>query len=306
VKRDYYEVLGVNKNATPEELKKSFKRLAIKYHPDKNPGNQEAEEKFKEAAEAYEVLSDASKRTTYDQFGHQGVNNNYGQSGFQDVNINDIFNNFFGDEIFGDIFGDIFGGRGTRRPPKGRNLQISIDLNLNEAVFGKTVELKLPTSSKKVSVNIPPGVDSGNKIRLSGEGEKSQYGGDSGDLFIVVNILKHKFLEREGNHLYCEVPIRIDQAMFGDEIEVPTLTKTVLLKVPPETQTGKVFKLKDLGAGSLHGSGTGDLFVRVVVETPTGIDSKYKEKFVDVFSGIGKNFNECEKFSDQVKKEFNK
>ena len=197
MKRDYYEILGVDRNVTPDELKKAFKRLAIKYHPDKNPGNKEAEEKFKEAAEAYEVLNDPSKRTTYDQFGHQGVNSNFGHSGYRDVNINDIFNNIFGDEIFGDIFGDIFGGGRTRRPPRGRHIQMSLDLSLNEAVFGKTVEIKLPNNSKKVSVNIPPGVDTGNKIRLSGEGEPSQYGGENGDLYIVVNVLKHRFLERK-------------------------------------------------------------------------------------------------------------
>ena len=136
MKRDYYEILGVDRSATGPELKKAFKRLAIKYHPDKNPGNKEAEDKFKEAAEAYEVLSDQQKRTAYDQFGHQGVNSNFGHQGFQDVNINDIFNNIFGDEIFGDIFGDIFGAGGRRRPPRGRNIQMSLELSLEEAVFG--------------------------------------------------------------------------------------------------------------------------------------------------------------------------
>jgi DnaJ-class molecular chaperone len=301
VKRDYYEILGVDRNVTPEELKKAFKRLAIKYHPDKNPDNKEAEEKFKEAAEAYEVLSDPSKRATYDQFGHQGVNSNFGQSGYRDVNINDIFNNIFGDEIFGDIFGDIFGGGRTRRPPRGRHIQMSLDLSLNDAVFGKTVEIKLPNNSKKVSVNIPPGVDTGNKIRLSGEGEPSQYGGENGDLYIVVNVLKHPFLEREGNHLYCEVPIRIDQAILGAEIEVPTLTKNVLLKIPPETQTGKVFKLKDKGAGSIHGRASGDLYVRVVIETPQRISGSQKKAIEDAFKGMEKNFSESADFSNNLK-----
>jgi len=301
VKRDYYEILGVDRNVTPDELKKAFKRLAIKYHPDKNPDNKEAEEKFKEAAEAYEVLSDPSKRATYDQFGHQGVNSNFGQSGYRDVNINDIFNNIFGDEIFGDIFGDIFGGGRTRRPPRGRHIQMSLDLSLNDAVFGKTVEIKLPNNSKKVSVNIPPGVDTGNKIRLSGEGEPSQYGGENGDLYIVVNVLKHRFLEREGNHLYCEVPIRIDQAILGAEIEVPTLTKNILLKIPPETQTGKVFKLKDKGAGSIHGRTTGDLYVRVVVETPQRITSSQKKVIEEAFKDMEKNFSESADFANKLK-----
>lgn len=305
MKRDYYEILGVDRNVSAPELKKAFKRLAIKYHPDKNPGNPEAEDKFKEAAEAYEVLSDQAKRQTYDQFGHQGVNSNFGQSGFQNVDINDIFSNIFGgDEIFGDIFGDIFGRAGSRRPPRGRNIQMAFEMSLEEAVYGKDVEIRLPNSNKKVSVNIPAGVDTGNKIRLSGEGEASQYGGEHGDLFIVVQVQKHDFLEREDNHLYCEVPIRVDQAILGAEIEIPTLSKKVLLKIPPETQTGKIFKLRDLGAGSLRGKTTGDLFVRVVVETPSKLSSKQKTAIESAFSGSEKNFYEADSFTSKINKKF--
>ena len=304
MKRDYYEILGVDRSVSESDLKKAFKRLAIKYHPDKNPGNKEAEEKFKEAAEAYEVLSDQAKRQTYDQFGHQGVNSNFGQSGFQNVDINDIFNNIFGDEIFGDIFGDIFGRGGTRRPPRGRNIQMAYEMTLEEAVFGKDVEIILPNSNKKVSVNIPAGVDTGNKIRLSGEGESSQYGGENGDLFIVVQVSKHELLEREGNHLYCEVPIRVDQAILGSEIEIPTLTKKVLLKIPPETQTGKIFKLRDMGAGSLRGKTTGDLFVRVVVETPSKLSPKQKKSIQAAFEDIDSNFQESSDFSNKINKKY--
>ena len=304
MKRDYYEILGVDRSVSEPDLKKAFKRLAIKYHPDKNPGNKEAEEKFKEAAEAYEVLSDQAKRQTYDQFGHQGVNSNFGQSGFQNVDINDIFNNIFGDEIFGDIFGDIFGRGGTRRPPRGRNIQMAYEMTLEEAVFGKDVEIRLPNSNKKVSVNIPAGVDTGNKIRLSGEGEPSQYGGENGDLFIVVQVSKHELLEREGNHLYCEVPIRVDQAILGSEIEIPTLTKKVLLKIPPETQTGKIFKLRDMGAGSLRGKTTGDLFVRVVVETPSKLSPKQKKSIQAAFEDIDSNFQESSDFSNKINRKY--
>jgi len=304
VKRDYYEILGVDRSVSESDLKKAFKRLAIKHHPDKNPGNKEAEEKFKEAAEAYEVLSDQAKRQTYDQFGHQGVNSNFGQSGFQNVDINDIFNNIFGDEIFGDIFGDIFGRAGTRRPPRGRNIQMAYEMTLEEAVFGKDVEIRLPNSNKKVSVNIPAGVDTGNKIRLSGEGEPSQYGGENGDLFIVVQVSKHELLEREGNHLYCEVPIRVDQAILGSEIEIPTLTKKVLLKIPPETQTGKIFKLRNMGAGSLRGKTTGDLFVRVVVETPSKLSPKQKKSIQAAFEDIDSNFQESSDFSNKINKKY--
>ena len=304
MKRDYYEILGVDRSVSESDLKKAFKRLARQYHPDKNPGNKEAEEKFKEAAEAYEVLSDQAKRQTYDQFGHQGVNSNFGQSGFQNVDINDIFNNIFGDEIFGDIFGDIFGRAGTRRPPRGRNIQMAYEMTLEEAVFGKDVEIRLPNSNKKVSVNIPAGVDTGNKIRLSGEGEPSQYGGENGDLFIVVQVSKHELLEREGNHLYCEVPIRVDQAILGSEIEIPTLTKKVLLKIPPETQTGKIFKLRDMGAGSLRGKTTGDLFVRVVVETPSKLSPKQKKSIQAAFEDIDSNFQESSDFSNKINKKY--
>ena len=304
MKRDYYEILGVDRSVSESDLKKAFKRLAIKHHPDKNPGNKEAEEKFKEAAEAYEVLSDQAKRQTYDQFGHQGVNSNFGQSGFQNVDINDIFNNIFGDEIFGDIFGDIFGRAGTRRPPRGRNIQMAYEMTLEEAVFGKDVEIRLPNSNKKVSVNIPAGVDTGNKIRLSGEGEPSQYGGENGDLFIVVQVSKHELLEREGNHLYCEVPIRVDQAILGSEIEIPTLTKKILLKIPPETQTGKIFKLRNMGAGSLRGKTTGDLFVRVVVETPSKLSPKQKKSIQAAFEDIDSNFQESSDFSNKINKKY--
>ena len=179
-----------------------------------------------------------------------------------------------------------------------------MELTLEEAVFGKSVEIKLPNNGKKVEVNIPPGVDIGNKIRLSGEGEQSQYGGESGDLYIVINLKKHSFFEREGNNLYCEVPLRLDQALVGDDIEIPTLTKKILLKIPPETQTGKVFKIKDKGAGSLHGRTQGDLFVRVVVETPTNLSSKDKKEMINIFSNIKENYPEHKSYLDQLNKKF--
>ena len=181
---------------------------------------------------------------------------------------------------------------------------MAYEMTLEEAVFGKDVEIRLPNSNKKVSVNIPAGVDTGNKIRLSGEGEPSQYGGENGDLFIVVQVSKHELLEREGNHLYCEVPIRVDQAILGSEIEIPTLTKKVLLKIPPETQTGKIFKLRDMGAGSLRGKTTGDLFVRVVVETPSKLSPKQKKSIQAAFEDIDSNFQESSDFSNKINKKY--
>ena len=222
-KRDYYEVLGVNKNTSKDELKKAYRKLAMKYHPDRNPDDAQAAEKFKELSEAYEILSDDQKRQTYDNFGHEGVNSSFTSS----LGAADAFS-----DIFGDIFSDIFGGGSTSRASsRGADLSYNLEINLEEAVFGKSIEIKLPNNGKKVEVNIPPGVDIGNKIRLSGEGEQSQYGGENGDLYIVINLKKHSFFEREGNNLYCEVPLRLDQALIGDDIEIPTLTKKILLGI---------------------------------------------------------------------------
>jgi len=337
-KRDYYDILGVSRNATESELKSAYRRLAMKYHPDRNPGNKEAEEHFKEAKEAYENLTDPRKRAAYDQFGHAGVDASAaggagygGMGGFSD--------------IFDTVFGDIFGGgvRGGARVYRGADLGYDLDLSLEEAVLGTTVQIRIPTlvacqickgtgskggamvtcttcgghgqvrmqqgffsvqqtcprcrgtgkmvrdpcgacngqgrirESKTLSVKVPGGVDTGDRIRLAGEGEAGEMGGPPGDLYVNVHVKKHPIFTREESDLYCEVPIGFITAALGGELDVPTLDGRVLLKIPPETQTGKVFRLKGKGVKSVRGHQMGDLLCRVIVETPVNLNKEQKE-----------------------------
>lgn len=349
-KRDYYEVLGVGRDADDKELKKAYRRIAMKYHPDRNPGDKEAEEKFKEANEAYEVLSDNQKRGAYDQFGHDGVN---AQGGFGGGGAN------FSD-IFGDVFGDIFGGGGgggRGGPQRGSDLRYNLDIELEEAVKGTTVKIRVPTlvacepcdgsgakpgskpvtcttcggvgqvrmqqgffsvqqtcpncrgtgkiisdpctschgqgrveETKTLSVKVPPGMDTGDRIRLSGEGEAGPDGGPPGDLYVQVSVREHSIFQRDGRHLYCEVPISFVDAALGGELEVPTLESRVKLKIPPETQTGKLFRLRGKGVTPVRGGSTGDLLCRVVVETPVNLTKQQKDlltQLQDSFSESG-------------------
>lgn len=338
-KRDYYEILGVDRGVSDKDLKKAYRRVAMKYHPDRNPDDHAAEEKFKEANEAYEVLSDDQKRAAYDQYGHAGVDQAAGGGGGAG------YNNF--SDIFGDVFGDIFGGggRGGRGgPARGSDLRYTLDLELEDAVRGTTVKIKVPTlvacstcngaggkngsvpktcttcgghgqvrmqqgffavqqtcpnchgsgkvisdpctdchghgrveETKTLSVKVPPGVDTGDRIRLAGEGEAGADGGPAGDLYVQMNIRQHSIFEREGNNLYCEVPIGFVDAALGGELEVPTLDGRVKLKVPEGTQTGKLFRLRGKGVAPVRGGSTGDLMCRVLVETPVSLSSKQKE-----------------------------
>jgi len=345
-KRDYYEVLGVEKGATEAEIKKAYKRVAMKHHPDRNPDNKESEEKFKEAGEAYSVLSDPEKKAAYDQFGHAGVEGagmgGAGGFGAGGASFSDIF---------GDVFGDIFGGgraggggRGGARAYRGDDLQYNLELDLEEAVAGTKVDIRIPTQvkceecdgsgakkgttpttcttcggvgqvrmqqgffslqqtcprchgkgkmvtdpcgtchgqgrtqeHKTLSVKIPAGVDSGDRIRLSGEGEAGEHGGPSGDLFVHVSVRPHSIFERDGTDLFCEVPINMTIAALGGELEVPTLNGRVKLKIPAETQSGKLFRLRGKGVKSVRGGQQGDLLCRVLVETPVNLTKKQKE-----------------------------
>jgi len=336
-KRDYYEVLGVERGADKKEIKKKYRSLANKYHPDKNPDNEEALEKFKEIAEAYEILSSEEKRDAYDRFGHEGVSGQGGfggggQGGFSD--------------IFGDVFGDIFGGQGGggSRARRGSDLRYTLELDLEQAVWGCEEKIRIPTlvdckpcdgtgakkgtkpktcqtcngqgqvrmsqgffsvqqtcptchgqgqvisdpcphcrgqgrvqEYKTLSVKIPAGVDTGDRIRLSGEGEAGDHGAPSGDLFVQVSVRQHAIFERDGANLHCDVPISFATAALGGEIDVPTLDGRVRLKVTPECQTGKLFRLRNKGVKPVRGGAVGDLICRVTVETPVKLTERQKE-----------------------------
>lgn len=336
-KRDYYELLDVNRTASDAEIKKAYRKLAMKYHPDRNPDDSSAEEKFKEIQNAYSILSDSEKRAAYDQFGHAGV----------DPSMRGGAGGGFGD-IFEDIFENIFsGGRGAGRQSRGQrgaDLQFNVTLTLEEAALGKEVEITVPRQgtctvckgsgakpgthpkncetcngmgqvriqqgffsiqqtcpschgegkvisdpcsgchghgrireSKKLTVKIPAGVDNGDRVRLTGEGEAGMYGGGSGDLYVQINLKKHAIFERHEGDLHCEVPISFITAALGGSIEVPTLEGRVTLKIPEETQTGKVFRLRSKGMKSVRGHGQGDLLCKVVVETPINLSREQKD-----------------------------
>tara|TARA_R110002110_G_scaffold245617_5_gene462079 strand:- start:23417 stop:24541 length:1125 start_codon:yes stop_codon:yes gene_type:complete len=346
-KRDYYEVLGVEKAADEKEIKKAYRRVAMKYHPDRNPDDPDADEKFKEATEAYDVLMNSEKRAAYDRFGHAGVDPNMGGGGFGGGSFSDIF---------GDVFGDIFGGGGRGRggPQRGSDLRYTLDISLEDAVRGTTVEIKVPTlsscdecdgsgarkgsapvncstcggigqvrmqqgffqvqqtcptcrgrgkmisdpcpkcrgqgrveKSKTLSVKVPPGVDTGDRIRLSGEGEAGPDGGPPGDLFVQMSVRQHPIFERDGKNLYCEVPITFVAAALGGELEVPTLDGRVKLKIPAETQTGKLFRLRGKGVKPVRGGAVGDLLCRAVVETPVNLNKKQKELLKEFQESLG-------------------
>jgi len=350
-KRDYYEVLGVQRNASEAELKKAFKRLAMKHHPDRNPEDSTAEEKFKEAKEAYEVLGDAQKRAAYDQFGHAGVDHSAG-GGHPGGGAS------FSD-IFGDVFGDIFsGGRqgGQQRARRGADLRYNLELSLEDAVRGTTVKIRVPTSvtcstcggsgakkgsmpeqcttcggvgqvrmqqgffslqqpcpqcqgsgqvikdpcgtchghgrtqeHKTLSVKVPAGVDNGDRIRLSGEGEAGERGAPAGDLYVQIAVKEHPLFMRDENNLYCEVPISFVTAALGGSLEVPTLDGKVKLKIPAETQTGKLFKLRGKGVKSVRGGPVGDLLCRVQIETPVNLNNKQKDLLKQFDDAMGGN-----------------
>ncbi|MGH8737265.1 MAG: molecular chaperone DnaJ [Burkholderiales bacterium] len=334
-KRDYYEVLGVNRDASEEEIKKSYRRLAMKWHPDRNPDNPKAEENFKEANEAYEVLTSAEKRAAYDQYGHAGVHPQSGAGGSAG----------FGD-IFSDIFGEIFGGqRGGRATVyRGADLRYNLQITLEQAAHGFETKIRIPGIAeceacdgsgarkgtqaqtcptcqgagqvrisqgpfsiaqtcprchgsgkvvphpcascggtgrikvqKTLSVKIPTGVDEGDRVRLSGEGEPGVNGGPAGDLFVQVQIKPHPMFQRDHDDLHCEMPVSFTSAALGGEIEIPTLDGSARIKVPAETQSGKVFRLRGKGIVGVRSHSAGDLFCHVVVETPVKLTERQKE-----------------------------
>lgn len=284
-KRDYYEVLGVSKNASDDEIKKAYRKLAVKYHPDKNPGDKEAEAKFKEINEAHDVLSDKQKRARYDQFGHAGVVGASGGGGYGGFSGNPFggfggqsFNFDFGggglDDILGSLFG--FGAAGSRRPRRGADYQTSVTLTFEEAIFGTTKSVTVDGASLKVK--IPAGIDDGMSIRLRGKGGPAPEGGsEAGDLYVKVRVKPHKSLTREGAIILSEEKIDMVDAALGCEIDVETVDGKITMKVPAGTQSGTPFKLSGHGVPFRADGDRGPHIVTVIVETPKNLSKKQKE-----------------------------
>ncbi|MDF1817417.1 MAG: molecular chaperone DnaJ [Immundisolibacteraceae bacterium] len=359
-KRDCYEVLGVSRDADDAVIKKAYRRLAMKLHPDRNPGDTETEEKFKEVQAAYEILSDNQKRQRYDQFGHAGLEGQGGGPGGAG----------FGD-IFGDVFSDIFGG-GRGGPARGADLRYELEITLEEAANGFTKKLEIPKrvscgecrgsgakkgsspatcgtcagvgqvrmqqgffsvqqacptcrgkgqvikdpcgkcrgsgqvqETKTLSVKIPAGVDNGDRIRLTGEGEGGEAGAPPGDLYVETHVRPHDIFQRDGNNLHTEVPIGLVTAALGGEMEIPSLGGRLNLTIPSETQSGRVFRLRGKGLPSVRGGGVGDLFCRVAVETPVNLSDKQKKLLAELGDSLGDKHRPAEtSWFDRVKSFF--
>lgn len=378
MKRDYYEILGIPKDATKEQVKKAYRRLAREYHPDVNPNKAEAEEKFKELSEAYEVLADPQKRQAYDQFGHEGIRSSFGTGGFQwsdfshfsdleDLDLEDLVGRMFGGG-FESIF-DMFDGTRRRGPPRGANIGVDIEVSLDEVATSMEKEVKvnrreecpkcngtgakskddlkvcsacngtgqiqhvsqrgiLRTVSistcnkcggrgkivenpcdrcrgtgiipkrKKIKIRIPPGVESGTRFRMSGEGEMGP--GGPGDLFVTVYVKRHPFFERRGNHLYCEVPISFSQAVLGTKITIPTLKSSAEITIPSGTQSESVFRLRGQGLPSMNYGRRGDLYCMVKVKIPEKLTSEQKELIEKLAEAFNEDIEELS-FMDRLK-----
>lgn len=374
-KKDFYEVLGVSRDASEEDIKKSYRKLAMKYHPDRNPDNPKAEAQFKEVKEAYEILTDADKRAAYDRFGHAGVDPNMGGAGgpggnpFGNGGMGG-FSNAFGD-IFGEIFGN--GGRGGNAGGvyRGADLRYNLEIELQEAARGLETQIRVPTMEtcgtcngsgakpgtqpvtcttcsghgqvrvqqgffsiqqtcpichgsgktipnpcpdcqgagrvkrqKTLAVKIPAGIDHGDRVRLAGEGEDGVAGGPPGDLYVVIQIRPHPIFKRDGADLHCEMPISFGTAALGGEIEIPTIEGSARLKIPAETQSGQVFRLRGKGIKELRASGHGDLFCHVSVETPVNLTDEQKDllrRLEETMAGSQTHHPRARSFMDKVR-----
>ena len=280
-KRDYYEILGVSKNASDDEIKKAYRKLALKYHPDKNPGNKEAEEKFKEISEAHAVLSDKQKRARYDQFGHAGVGGNggsnpFGGQGNYRYSTQGFNFDFGGGGGFDDILSSLFGFGGSRRPTRGADYRTTVVLTFEEAVFGTTKVVS--ADGKDIKVKIPAGIDDGMSIRLAGKGGPAPKGGQKGDLYVSIRVRPHKHLTREGSIILSEVTIPMVDAALGTEVDVETVDGNVRMRVPAGTQSGTPFKLSGHGVPLMRSDGDrGPHIVTILVETPRNLSRKQKE-----------------------------
>ncbi|GLT21888.1 MULTISPECIES: molecular chaperone DnaJ [Zoogloea] len=369
-KRDLYEVLGVNRDASEDELKKAYRKLAMKYHPDRNPDNKEAEEKFKEVKEAYEILTDANKRAAYDRYGHDGINPQMGGGGGGQG-----FDGFA--DAFGDIFGDIFGGgggggRGRSNVYRGADLRYNLEITLEEAARGAEKTIRIPAQEecgtchgsgakpgtqpktcptcggagqvriqqgffsiqqtcpkchgsgriipepcttcggagrvkrqKTLEVKIPAGIDDGMRLRHGGQGEPGVNGGPAGDLYVEIHIKQHPVFQRDGDDLHCEMPISFTTAALGGEIEIPTLDGAANIRIPAETQSAKVFRLRGKGIRNVRTHAPGDLMVHVIVETPVKLTDRQKEllrEFGEIASSNAERHNpKAKSWMDKVK-----
>ena len=277
--RDYYEILGVDRGATPEEIKKAYRKLAVRYHPDKNPGDKAAEEQFKEASNAYSVLSDPEKRRVYDIRGHAGVHG-MGFEGyrtmddvFTDLNLDDIFGRGFGGfGRFDDAFGDVFGQRRARGPARGRDIRMNLNIAFADAVLGGKKEVNV--QGKRINLTVPPGIQDGQTLRISGQGEGLNTG-SSGDLLVTVSVQSHPTLTREGADLLTDVKISMTTAALGGSVRVQTLTDEVDLRIPAGAQPGQQLRLRGHGAPNASGR-KGDLRVRLVIEIPKSLSRKQR------------------------------
>ncbi|AWH90614.1 molecular chaperone DnaJ [Buchnera aphidicola (Melanaphis sacchari)] len=372
-KKDYYQILGISKSAEDREIKKAYRKLAMKYHPDRNQGDKNSENKFKEIKEAYEVLINEEKRSAYDQYGHAAFENGNNQ---QNTYSTFTSSSDFGD-IFGDVFGDIFGNNSrNQRVKKGSDLCYNMEISLEEAVKGVIKEIRIPTfqkcnscygtgsnngskpnrcsmcqgkgqihmrkgfftvqqscpscqgqgsviknpcricrgqgrikTHKNLSIKIPPGIDTNDRIRLNNEGEAGINGAEPGDLYVQMTVSKHHIFERKENDLYCEVPINFAMAALGGEIEVPTLDGRVKLKIPSETQSGKLFRIRGRGVKSVQNRSQGDLLCRIVVETPVNLNTQQKYLLKELGNSLNsiqnnKNSPRSKRFFDGVKRFF--
>jgi molecular chaperone DnaJ len=371
-KRDYYEVLGVNRDASEDDIRKAYRKLAMKHHPDRNPDNPKSEEHFKEAKQAYEILSDAGKRAAYDQYGHAGVDPSAAAgAGFAG---GAGFSNFA--DAFGDIFGDVFGGgRARSNVYRGADLRYNLEIPLEEAARGTETRIRIPAMEecgtchgsgarpgtqpatcptcgghgqvrmqqgffsiqqtcpkchgsgkvvqspcpgchgagrikqhKTLSVKIPSGVDEGDRIRLSGEGEAGVNGGPAGDLYVVIHLKPHAVFQRDHNDLHCEMPISFSAAALGGEIEIPTLDGYAKIKIPAETQTGKVFRLRGKGIKGVRSASHGDLLCHVAIETPVNLTPRQRELLAELeainVKGAGRHNPRAKSWMDKVKEFF--
>ena len=279
-KRDYYEILGVGKSASDDEIKKAYRKLAVKYHPDKNPGDKGAEEKFKETSEAYEILSDKQKRSRYDQFGHAGVGgagSPFGNDGgANNYNFNGRSFNFdFGGGGFDDILGSLFGFGGGRRQMRGQDLQTSITIDFEEAIFGTTK--MVPAQGENIKLKVPAGIFDGQAIRIAGKGGEAPSGGQRGDLYVEIRVRAHKHLTREGDLILSEVVVSMVDAVLGTEVDVETVDGVVTMKIPAGTQSGSNFRLSGHGAPRLGNRERGPHIVNVSVEIPRSLNKRQKE-----------------------------